>query len=181
MPTVCTLRYDRLRELWPDVDPHDVCRVLAHLDAVGGVDTKARVDEALSRPGREAASLDGTLASALNTIERAEKISVLHALDALIRAGGDPSAALVALAATLDDSRTVQAASAALHRAASRAIRSRRSAKLSRRLRLTTAPFATWSGSMHCSDGANTSIFAASALSTSSSGPSETFVALWAS
>lgn len=119
MPTAWTLRYDRLRELWPGVDPHDVCTVLAHLDAVGSVDTKARIAEALSRQGREAASaLMAPVAFALNTIERAEKVSVLHALDALIRAGGDPTAALVVLASTLDDIRTVQPASAALHRAA---------------------------------------------------------------
>lgn len=96
-----------------------MCSVLGQIDSTGSPDTKARIEKALLLDGAEAASaLMDPIASALGWVERTERVAVLHAVDALIRAGGDPTPALSALAQSLGDSRTVQAACAALHRAA---------------------------------------------------------------
>ncbi len=118
VPTRWTKRYDRLRELWQGVDPHEVCSVLAHVDSTGAPSVQVGIEEALSLSGVDAASaLMAPIASAFGSVDRADRAQVLHAIDALIRAGGDPAPALGALAQGVGDGRTVQQACAGLHRA----------------------------------------------------------------
>jgi hypothetical protein len=102
------------------VEPSEVCSVLAHLDATGAPELLAHVEAALSsRSGAEAASaLMAPVAAAFKSIEPRERGVVLDAIDALIRAGGDPTPVLPALARGLEDGRTVEKACVGLHRAA---------------------------------------------------------------
>ncbi len=119
MPTPWTIRNDRLRAIWPGVNSNDVCGVLGHLDTKASPGIRAQIDEALALPGADAAcALMAPVASAFAWVERSERACVLDAIDALIRAGGDPAPALPVLAEALGDFRTVQRACVALHRAA---------------------------------------------------------------
>lgn len=109
----------RLRELWQGVDPYAVGAVLAHLEDRDEPGVSALVDNALSRSGIEAASeLMRPVAAAAALVDPAQQFEVFHALDALIRAGGDPSAALPTLVRGLGESRTEKQACEALRRAA---------------------------------------------------------------
>ena len=93
--------------------------MLSHLDEVRSPELAAQITQALSLSGAEAASaLMAPVASAFGTIEPRERGLVLDAIDALIRAGGDPAPALEALARGLGEARTVEKACTGLHRAA---------------------------------------------------------------
>lgn len=119
MPSIWTMRHDRLRAQWPGVDPEAVCAVLASIDAAGTEADRAGVEAALVLAGADAASaLMGPVAAAFGSVAPSERVGVLHAVDALIRAGGDPAPALAVLAEALADARTVKPACEALHRAA---------------------------------------------------------------
>lgn len=113
-----------LRRLWPRVDPWSLIFVLRHLTAQGEdarAQVQATLDEALALPPAAAASaLMGPVASAAASYERRELKDVVNAIDALIRAGGDPAPALDLLATCMEDYRNLRGAASALRRAALR-------------------------------------------------------------
>ncbi|MCB9695081.1 MAG: hypothetical protein H6736_25025 [Alphaproteobacteria bacterium] len=107
-----------LKASWPRVASHDVMSVLQ---------AGARWDEPLPEPLAELAALAPVevatalmvpVASAMHDRKPWDRIEVLGALDALIRAGGDPSAILPDVIGALDVERTREAAGGVLHRAA---------------------------------------------------------------
>jgi len=105
-----------LRTLWPRVDPYEVVGVLREQDPASVAALLAELP-ALSGPDA-ATRLMVPVADALATRSPADRVEALHALDALVRGGGDPSAILPAAAATLPHRKTRRAAERLLRRAA---------------------------------------------------------------
>ncbi len=84
----------RFRKLWPRVDPTWIINSVAHRRTQDREGVDALLARADALPGPDAASLLVPLvASTMETIERGDQVHVIDALDALIRAGGDPGPA----------------------------------------------------------------------------------------
>lgn len=116
MPTWIQLRVP-FTSLWPGVHSEGIYWILRDHDRAAG--HRALVEQALALGGREAATLlMAPLAATLHVTEGRDRARVLHGLDALVRAGGDPTAALATMAAGAEDERSRRAATDALRRAA---------------------------------------------------------------
>ena len=109
-----------LKDRWPGVDPSPVVAVLSEA---------ATSDPGIEVLAHEAGALDGPQAASLlmqpvaATLEQralADRFQVFHAIDALIRAGGDPSPVLGIVASGLSVPRTTVVAAQTLRRAALR-------------------------------------------------------------
>lgn len=95
------------RRLWPNVDPYPILRVLGTDPVLDGLGSR--------EPRAAATSLMEPVAQRLSG---SDEMDALHALDALVRAGGDPRRVLPRVAAELKRSRFRSAAAKVLVRAA---------------------------------------------------------------
>lgn len=110
-----------LRALWPRVGPYEVASTLSEWSAVEPGPADALLAEVSALPPADAATrLMPAIAARLEPTPPRDRHIVLHALDALVRAGGDPTSILGVPAQALLERRTAGPAATALRRAALR-------------------------------------------------------------
>lgn len=106
-------------ELWPGVSAEDPYSVLRKASELGTRDIQALLLEAIELGGRAAADLlMGPVAATFPLPDYRDRHGTMHAIDALVRAGGDPTPALSALVEALGDRHCRGSAIGALRRAA---------------------------------------------------------------
>ncbi|MCB9794878.1 MAG: hypothetical protein H6741_19405 [Alphaproteobacteria bacterium] len=108
----------RFLEIWPGVGSERVYMVLRQASEQGTPGIQALLEEALRRGGPEAADLlMAPVAATFPFPDHRDRPDTVTAIDALIRAGGDPTPALPALARALEDRHVRAGALSALRRA----------------------------------------------------------------
>ena len=109
----------KMRALWPGVSPHEVLSVLSDQAKVDPTAVDALLEEALNLPPADAATrLMAPVIAAVDDRKPWDRAIVISALDALIRAGGDPMAVLAFAVGELEERRTTETAARMLRRAA---------------------------------------------------------------